>query len=151
MISATAGSITSGSLLPSFVAYGTSKAAVNYVMRKLHFEHDNLSALVILAPIPVVYKYDRSNSQFHSRSVLALSIRICVSLSYLFVRSHYQYSYLSGAANSVLSHYPDLNSGSLVMKTSEVASAALVNLIDNATREKYGGSFTFWDDSRIEW
>jgi len=42
-ISSGGGSITAGTALPlSVVAYGASKAALNYLARKLHFEYDNL-------------------------------------------------------------------------------------------------------------
>jgi NAD(P)-dependent dehydrogenase (short-subunit alcohol dehydrogenase family) len=48
-ISSGAGSITAGTALPlSVVAYGSSKAALNYLARKLHFEHENLSKTDIL-------------------------------------------------------------------------------------------------------
>jgi len=42
-ISSGAGSITNGASMPAgFTAYGASKAAMNYLARKLHFEHPEL-------------------------------------------------------------------------------------------------------------
>jgi NAD(P)-dependent dehydrogenase (short-subunit alcohol dehydrogenase family) len=42
-ISSAAGSITDVTTSPGLVAYGSSKAAENYLARKLHFEHEELS------------------------------------------------------------------------------------------------------------
>ena len=43
-ISSAAGSITEGTTFPAgILAYGSSKAAENYLARKLHFEHEELS------------------------------------------------------------------------------------------------------------
>jgi NAD(P)-dependent dehydrogenase (short-subunit alcohol dehydrogenase family) len=49
MIGSSVGSIEVGAALPMrFMSYGTSKAAENYLARKLHFEHENegLSTLI---------------------------------------------------------------------------------------------------------
>jgi NAD(P)-dependent dehydrogenase (short-subunit alcohol dehydrogenase family) len=44
VISSRAGSITLGPTIPGIIlSYGVSKAAVNYLVRKLHFENDGLS------------------------------------------------------------------------------------------------------------
>jgi NAD(P)-dependent dehydrogenase (short-subunit alcohol dehydrogenase family) len=42
-ISSGGGSITMGPQFPAVLAYGASKAAANYLVRKLHFEHEDLS------------------------------------------------------------------------------------------------------------
>lgn len=42
-ISSAAGSIADGAAMPlRMVAYGASKAALNYLTRRLHFEHEDL-------------------------------------------------------------------------------------------------------------
>jgi NAD(P)-dependent dehydrogenase (short-subunit alcohol dehydrogenase family) len=46
-ISSSAGSIAEGAAFPMrHLAYGASKAAENYLARKLHYEHDDLSELL---------------------------------------------------------------------------------------------------------
>ncbi|EJU05887.1 NADP-binding protein [Dacryopinax primogenitus] len=48
LISSGAGSINSGAPMPvGMLPYGASKAAANYIMRKLHYEHPGLCVVVI--------------------------------------------------------------------------------------------------------
>jgi NAD(P)-dependent dehydrogenase (short-subunit alcohol dehydrogenase family) len=47
-ITSAAGSITDCAVIPlSVLAYGSSKAALNYLARKLHFEYANLSKIEV--------------------------------------------------------------------------------------------------------
>ena len=50
LISSVGGSISVGTEHNKFPAYGASKAAANYLTRKLHFEHEDLSESLI-APL----------------------------------------------------------------------------------------------------
>ncbi|KII82647.1 hypothetical protein PLICRDRAFT_181213, partial [Plicaturopsis crispa FD-325 SS-3] len=48
VISAAAGSIQGGPAVPmGLVAYGSSKAAVNFITRKIHFENENLISFAV--------------------------------------------------------------------------------------------------------
>ncbi|CAA7260849.1 unnamed protein product [Cyclocybe aegerita] len=95
------------------VAYGASKAALNFITRRIHFENDWLVAFP-LSPGVV-----RTDMAYHA-SELDTTGEIA--------------KLLDQASVSV-----------------EDASAMLVNIIDNATREKEGGEFVNVDGGRIPW
>ncbi|KAJ3501770.1 hypothetical protein NLJ89_g9192 [Agrocybe chaxingu] len=94
-------------------AYGASKAALNYITRRIHFENDWLVAFPLS---PGVVKTDavyQARDLDKTGEIAKLLDQASVSI--------------------------------------EDASVMLVNIVDNATREKEGGEFVDVDGGRIPW
>jgi len=110
-ISSGAGSITLGPSFPAgILAYGTSKAAENYLARKLHFEHPEL---------------------------------ICFPINPAAV--------LTDMAKSAIEKDPVMKQALVTTVTPEESATLLLKLVDDSTRDKYGGKFLNYDGETIEW
>ncbi|KJA22259.1 hypothetical protein HYPSUDRAFT_186447 [Hypholoma sublateritium FD-334 SS-4] len=103
------------------VAYGATKAALNWTTRKIHFENDWLIAFP-LSPGPVDTDMLR------------------------FVVDNDKRGALSGALKKLVEE-----GASASWPTVETASVSLLKVIDESTREKDGGEFTHVDGTRLPW
>ncbi|CAA7265271.1 unnamed protein product [Cyclocybe aegerita] len=113
-ISSGAGSLTALIHAPlGFTAYGASKAAMNFLTRKIHYENEWLVAFP-LAPGLV-------NTDMGSK------VRVMDK-------------------TGIMANLQDE-----MMMSVEEASVALVNLVDNSTREKQGGEFLKVDGETVPW
>jgi len=108
-ISSGSGSITDGTALPvGALAYCSSKAALNFLARKLHFEYENLICFPISpgrVATDMVTFANKSGEWIKSRPVI----------------------------------------------TVEESVKSLLNVIDNSTREKTGGTFMNYDGGNCKW
>ncbi|KAJ3501769.1 hypothetical protein NLJ89_g9193 [Agrocybe chaxingu] len=108
------GSLTAYISAPfEITVYGASKAALNYITRRIHFENE------WLVSFPLAPGIVQTDMAYQARE-LDTSGQLGVLQDQLFV-------------------------------SVEEASVLLVNIVDNATREKEGGEFVNVDGSRIPW
>ncbi|KAF7965425.1 hypothetical protein HWV62_43648, partial [Athelia sp. TMB] len=111
-ISSAGGSIAQGTPMPrGMLAYGASKAALNYLVRKVHFEHPDLVAFPI-SPGAVATDMAKKSASAALDPELAKKYK---------------------------------------MISAEESAAAILKLVDEATREKYGGKFLNYDGTIWEW
>ncbi|KIK51419.1 hypothetical protein GYMLUDRAFT_89045 [Collybiopsis luxurians FD-317 M1] len=122
-ISSVAGSITTFIDLPlQYACYGSSKAALNYVSRKIHFENDWLTCVPIA---PGVVRTDVA--EYYVSLLIAIANRAMDE---------------SGLLASLQDQ---------AFISPEECATALVRLIEGATREKDGGEFMNIDGTKISW
>lgn len=139
------------------VAYGATKAALNWTTRKIHFENDWLGTRRRPTMTPLYIWADRyPMMQLHSRSPLVRSIPICVSTQHV-KESPRPYIDLipvriavesdkSGALQKLVEDDVSEN-----LPTAETVSVSLVKIIDESTRENEGGQFVHVDGTRLGW
>lgn len=145
MISSSGGSISVGTEVTELPAYGVTKAAANYLVRKIHFEHENLSEHTQLEarfnltiPGPAAFAFCPGGVATDMGAFTLAIDAACQSL------------YLICAAIFVKSVNPTIDTN-FPFKGPELTATALLGQIDAAARETYGGKFRSWDGAEIPW
>lgn len=151
VMSSIGGSFIRGAPVPGYIVYGASKAAVNYLTRKIHFECPNISSNFV--------HHTAYCERWHLPTIQA-SFSICPGL----VKSNMGVLALlfsAEDASSTIPLYQPLLRWSKTLALTKLKVCGLKRekrvllcswtLLKKVTREKDGGTFAFCDGSRLPW